>query len=148
MGHVKDSIHIDTTVEKIDEFTQYPDGWTSFMAGMGQPEKIVGNGGAGTQIDFDLPLAGFSLHETVRVTEDRLDRDGGHGRYEFEGASSGWEVWKLEPEEGGTRFAVEQEYVMRGGVLGRVLDRLLFERTTKRDIHRCLETLKRFLEGP
>jgi|BarGraNGADG00312_2_1021985.scaffolds.fasta_scaffold19778_3 coenzyme Q-binding protein COQ10 len=148
MAHLQDSIRINAPVEKVDSFTSDPHGWANFMVGMSEPDKIIGDGGVGTQVDFTMRVAGVPLHETLRVVEDRRDPDGGgHSRLDFEGASLGWQTWDAKPEDGGTLVAVEMEYTVRGGVLGKVVDRLLFEKMSKRDMHHSLENLKLFLEA-
>lgn len=148
MAHLQDSIHINAPVEKVDKFTSDPHGWPNFMVGMSEPDKVIGDGGVGTQVEFTLRVAGFPLHETCRVVEDRRDPDGSaHSRIDFEGTSPGWQTWDFKPEDGGTLVTMEMEYTVPGRALGKVVDRLLFEKMQKRDMHHSLENLKLFVEA-
>ena len=147
MGHLKHSIHIDAPVDKVGEFTEDPHNWATFMVGMSEPDKITGDVGLGTQVDFTIVMAGVHLHETVRAAEDRRDPDGGgHWRGEFTGSSSGWMTMDFKPENGGTLVTQEMEYTVPGSVLGKVVDRLIFEKMAERDMLHSLENLKLLME--
>ncbi len=147
MGHVKQSIHIDAPVEKVVEYSGSPNNWPKFMEGMSDP-SITGDRGVGQQVEFTMLLAGIRGHETVRTLEDRIGPDGsGHWRAELTGTASGWEIWDLEPEEGGTLLTLEMEYTVRGSVLGKMADRLFLGRMMDRDMLRSLEKLKLLMEA-
>jgi ligand-binding SRPBCC domain-containing protein len=148
MARLQDSIHINAPVEKVDKFTFDPHDWARFMVNMSEPDKVTGDGGVGTQVEFTVRVAGFPLHETVHVVEDRRGPDGSaHSRIDFEGTSPGWQTWDFKPEDGGTMVTMEMEYTVPGRALGKVVDRLLFEKMQKRDMHHSLENLKLFVEA-
>lgn len=148
MGHIKDSIHIDAPVEKVDKFTDDPNNWPTFMEGMGAPDKITGDGGVGTVVEFTLLFAGVHLRETSRIVEVRRNPDGGgHVRYDIVGAMPASQTWDLKPENGGTLISMEMEYTLPGSVLGKVADRLVGEKMSERDIHHSLENLKLLMES-
>jgi uncharacterized membrane protein len=67
---------------------------------------------------------------------------------EFLGSSPGWQTWDLKPENGGTLVTMEEEYTVPGSVLGKVVDRLIFEKMNARDMHSSLENLKLLIEAP
>jgi len=148
MGHLRDSIHIDAPVEKVDKFTDDPHNWPTFMEGMGAPDKVTGDGGVGTEVEFTVIMAGVRLHETSRVVEERRDPDGGsHVRFDIVGPMPAWQTWDLKPENGGSLVSVEMEYTLPGSVLGKVADRLVGEKMGERDIHHGLENLKLLMES-
>jgi uncharacterized membrane protein len=147
MGHTKDSIHINAPVEKVVDFGADPQRWATFMTGMSGPDKTIGDGGVGTQYEIMMRTAGLRMHLTVRLVENRREPDGGaHSRFEFEKGGSGWQTWDLKPENGGTLVAMEEEYTVPGSVLGKVVDRLIFEKMNARDMHHSLENLKLLME--
>ncbi len=149
MGHLKDSIYINAPVDKVWEFSHDPHNWATFMAGMSEPDKITGDGGVGTEVEFTAFTAGVRQHETCRVVEDRREPDGSsHWRSDLSGTSSGWITWDSKPENGGTLVTQEMEYTVPGGVLGKVVDRLIFEKMQERDMLHSLENVKLLMEEP
>ena len=148
MGHLKDNIHIDAPVDKVFAYMDDPHNWATFMVGMAEPDKIIGDGKVGTQYEFTVLMAGIHMHLSTRLVEDQRDPNGGaHSRFDISGASSGWQTWDLKPENGGARVAVEMEYTVPGSILGKVADRLVIERMQERDMQHSLENLKLLLEG-
>jgi coenzyme Q-binding protein COQ10 len=144
MGHTKDSIHINAPVDKVVDFGADPQKWATFMTGMSGPDKTIGDGGVGTQWEITMRTAGLRMQMTVRLVENRREPDGGaHSRFEFDG---GWQTWDQEPEDGGTLVTMEEEYTVPGSVLGKVADRLVFEKMNARDMHHSLENLKLLVE--
>jgi coenzyme Q-binding protein COQ10 len=116
--------------------------------GMSEPDKITGEGGVGSEVEITVLLAGVHLHETVRSLEDRRDPDGSaHWRAAITGPSSGWMTWDYKPENGGTLVTEEWEYTVPGSVLGKVADRLIFEKMQERDTRHSLENLKLLMEA-
>ena len=88
--------------------------------------------------------AGVQMHMTPRLAEERRNPDGGaHTRLEFDG---GWQTWDFKPENGGTLVTMEEEYAVPVKVLGKVVDRLIFEKMNARDMHHSLDNLKLLLE--
>jgi len=147
MGHLKDSIHVNAPVDKVYEFMDDTHNWATFMVGMSEPDKIIGDGKVGTQYELTLLWAGLKMHETISLVEDRRDPDGGaHSRFDFQGPSSGWQTWDLKPENSGALVSTEMEYTVPGSVLGKVADRVIFEKMQQRDIHHSLENLKLLME--
>lgn len=147
MGHLLSSIHINAPVEKVWEYARDPQHWSTFMVGMTDPEKIVGDGGVGTEVELSVIVAGVRLHETVRSLERREDPDGSaHWRAAIDGSSSGWMTWDYKPDAGGTLVTEEWEYTVPAGVLGKIADRFIFERMQERDTRASLENLKLLME--
>lgn len=147
MGHLKDTIHIDAPVGKVGKFADDPQNWATYMAGMSGPDKIMGDGGVGTEYELTMVVAGVHMHLTSRRVEDREDPDGGgHARFDFEGSTSGWQTWDFKAEDGGTNVAVEMEYTVPGSLLGKIADRLVLERMEERTMHHSLENLKMLME--
>jgi coenzyme Q-binding protein COQ10 len=148
MGHLKQSVHISAPVDRVVKYSEDPNNWHTFMVGMSEPDRITGDIGAvGTQVEFKISMAGVHMQETCRTTEDRHDPDGaGHWRGEFAGSMSGWMTMDFKPENGGALVTQEMEYTAPGGVLGKVADRLVFEKKQEGDMLQSLENLKLLME--
>ena len=147
MGHLKHAIHIHAPFDKVWEFSHDPHNWATFMVGMGEPDKITGDGGVGTQVEFTVLMAGWHLHETWRVVEDRRDPGGGsYWRGDLTGTCSGWITWDYIPENSGTLVTQEMEYTVPGSVLGKVVDRVIYEKRQDWDMLHSLENLKLLME--
>ena len=54
---------------------------------------------------------------------------------------------ELQPEGGGTRLRATLEYSVPGGGVGKLLDKLVAERQTRREFEEALWRLKQILEG-
>ena len=59
----------------------------------------------------------------------------------MEGGMRGTFGWNLKPEGSTTRVALDIDYQMRGGILGKVMDRVLVERMNEKNAERMLENL-------
>jgi hypothetical protein len=147
MTHLKESIFINSPVEKVDDLVRDPRKWPMFMVGMEPPDKVTGDGGPGTVAEGSLSLVlGIHGHEVTTVTEERHEPDGTYWRWDTSGTLPFWMTCHHEPQGGGTLLTTEFEYTMPWGVLGRATDLLFVERMQRRDMHRSLENMKRLLE--
>ncbi len=148
MGHLRQSVHIDAPTDKIVHFTEDPHNWATFMAGMKEPERIVGEIGVGQSVEFTTNMAGVPLHEIVRTVEQNQEPSGSHWRGEMTGGTSGWMTMDFRPEDGGSIVTQEMEYTVPGSILGKVADRLVIERMMEHDMLHSLENLKLLMEAP
>ncbi len=92
-----------------------------------------------------LRLAGKSFEVEWRVVEveaPRLARWSGSGP----AGSSAEVVYRLDPEDGGTRFDYANEFALPGGKLGKAAAGLLVAAPGKREARRSLERLRGLLE--
>ena len=100
----------------------------------------------GTSFTQKLRLAGKSFEVDWTVIEADAPR---LARWEGKGpaGSTARVVYRLEPEEGGTRFDYENEFALPGGMLGKVAGGLLSAAPGKREARRSLDRLRALLEG-
>jgi uncharacterized membrane protein len=147
MAHLKEILFIDAPVDRVDSIVRDPRQMPNFWVGMSDPERIVGDGGPGTEVAFTQLMMGVHVHTTTKTIEERHDAQGGtHWRWEFEGTTSGWLTCHHEPQGAGTQITSEMEYSVPGSVLGKVADRLVIERRQRRDFRHSLENLKMLAE--
>jgi uncharacterized protein YndB with AHSA1/START domain len=102
----------------------------------------VGEGDSFTQ---RLRLAGKSFEVEWKVVEADAPRV---ARWEGEGpaGSSAWVSYRLEAEDGGTRFDYQNEFALPGGALGKLAGGLLVAAPGRREATRSLERLRALLE--
>ncbi len=59
----------------------------------------------------------------------------------FEGAMTGVMTFNLEPQGSSTRVSLEADYKISRGLIGRIVNRLLFEQVAEKNADRILENL-------
>lgn len=106
----------------------------------------AGPAAAGDSFKQKLRLAGKSFEVDWTVVEAeapvmaRWRGDGPAG-------STAEVVYRLEGEDGGTRFDYENEFALPGGMLGKVAGGLLSAAPGRREARRTLDKLRALLEG-
>jgi carbon monoxide dehydrogenase subunit G len=60
----------------------------------------------------------------------------------FEGGMKGTWIWQLEPRGNRTHMTTALEYQMPGGIVGKAINTMLFERMNEKNVERLLENLK------
>ena len=101
---------------------------------------------AGDSFTQKLRLAGKSFEVEWKVVEadaPRLARWDGDGP----AGSTANVVYRLEAEDGGTRFEYENEFALPGGVLGKVAGGVLSAAPGRREARRSLDRLRALLES-
>ncbi len=102
MAHLKDSIMISAPVDKVDAFVSDPHNWCKYWVGLGEPEKITGDGGPGTVVEQSMVWFGMRMPLVIRTTENTTEPDGAsHWRGELSGGAPGWQTFDLKPCGGG-----------------------------------------------
>lgn len=148
MGHIKLSIPINASVDRVTEIATDPHHWASWWVNLGEAKKVEGDGGAGTVVEHSYLMAGVPFPVTTRVLESKPTASGGkHVSIEFEGPLKGWQTWDYEPSEHGTTVTAEIEYNVPGSAIGKFADQLLIERMQERARHQTLENLKMMAES-
>jgi uncharacterized membrane protein len=148
LANIKKSIFINAPVSKVHDIARDPNNWSSLIAGLGEAERVEGDGGAGTRTKHLYTMAGVSMPVETEVTLDRTNEDGSWSNHnEFSGPLSGWQTWEYRPKDGGTEVTAEVEYTVPGKVLGKFADKLIVERMQERSAEESLERLKLLVEG-
>lgn len=148
MAHFEESLYIEAPVATLDEIVGDLRQLPKFWVGLSEPEDLTGEKGIGSQAKFTQLLMGVHMHLTMRIAKEDHESDGATvWRWEFEGTTSGWLNCRHTPKDGGTQITTEFEYSVPGSVLGKVADRVLFERLQKRDFRHSLENLKVLAES-
>lgn len=105
-----------------------------------------GPAGVGDSFTQKLRLAGKSFKVDWTVVEAEAPK---LARWEGDGpaGSTANVVYRLEPEDGGTRFEYENEFSLPGGAFGKVAGGLLSAAPGGREARRTLDRLRTLLEA-
>ena len=147
MAHVKKSILIHAPVEKVYAVARDPSRWPSWYDGMGEIEKLTGDGGVGTIVEVSYTMAGMRFPVTIKVLEDHIDPEGARWSGKIEGPLAGEATWTYVPKNGDTAVTTDIEYTVPGKALGKIANKLIVERTQERSLEQTQENLKMLCEA-
>lgn len=125
----------------LSEASRWPDwypGMTEIHVADPFPEK-------GGKVTFTVKSAGVSM----QITETVLDYQPGKLQaFQMEGMLSGQARWELTPEGDGTALTTTFDYVLPGGVFGRIADALVVKRMNAKSLEDGLRNFKALVERP
>jgi uncharacterized membrane protein len=147
MAQIRKSIVVEAPVEKVHAIAQDPERWTSWLNGLGETERMSGDGGTGTMVEHSYVMAGARIPVTTEVLENSSGAEGALYRARAHGPLDGKHTWTYEPVDGGTRVTLEMQYKVPGAALGKIADRLIVERMQARSFEQSLENLKMLCEA-
>jgi len=147
MAHLMHNLFIHVTVDELDAIVKDPHNWPSFWVGMGEPERVFGDGSPGTKAEFPLVMMGVKLRLVDRTVEEKHNSNGSTDwRWEIEGTMSGSLSCHHEPRNDGTAVSTTFDYTIPGSVLGKFADRLFVEKRVRHDFEDSLDNLKLLAE--
>ena len=146
MAHIKKTIFINAGLEKVYSVARDPKQWSTWFAGLTEPDKVTGNGEVGTIVEAKYLMGGTQFPVTTRVVEDKLSQDEANWKGKIEGPLSGEQTWTYRAREGKTEVTVDVEYTVPGSALGKIADRLIIEKMQERSTDLTLENLKSLCE--
>lgn len=147
MSHIKKNIVIQAPIEKVYAFARDPERWHTWWTGLSAPEKIIGNGEAGTIVKDHCMIAGITFPVTNRVTLDKPGPKEAHWKGDIEGPLNGRHEWIYKAKGEQTEVSMNIDYTVPAGALGKIADRLLIERLQARAIEQTLDNLKLLCEA-
>ena len=140
MSKVTKTISIDAPVEKVFLRCDDPNAMPLYVpsvtsvSDVRRSEKRIGDtftvkyGMLGTHFDEDFTYTEYEKNRRIKAR--------------FEGAMEGSMGIALEPQGKSTKATLETEYEVSGGVIGKAVNKLLFERINEKNAERLLENLK------
>jgi len=147
MASVSKKVLIDAPLETTFSIGTDPSRWGLWYVGLTDPEKMEGDGGAGTVTEHSYVLAGMRFPVTNVVEECELTAQGGRWKAQVQGPLAGWHTWTYTPKGEQTEVSVQMEYTLPGSVLGKIADALFVERVEERSMEQTLQNLKHLIEG-
>ena len=144
---VRESIVIAAAPERVWETVMDPtqlERWVTTHDSVA--DATPGAADEGDSFTQKLRLAGKSFKVDWTVVEAEAPR---LARWQGDGpaGSTAKVVYRLEPEDGGTRFDYENEFALPGGPLGKVAGGLLSAAPGRREARRTLDRLRALLES-
>ncbi|HUA06096.1 MAG TPA: SRPBCC family protein [Solirubrobacteraceae bacterium] len=145
MAKVQRSVEIKASPEETMALLSDAGRWPDWYPGMTEihvadpfPEK-------GGRVTFKVKSAGVSM----QIIETVLDYQPGKLQLlQMEGMLSGQARWELTPAGAGTRLVTTFDYVLPGGVFGRIGDALVVKRLNAKSLEQGLSNFKALVEGP
>ena len=129
------------TMALLSDASRWPD-WYPGMTEIRVVEPFPEKGGKAV---FKVKSAGISM----QITETVLDYQPGKLQlFEMEGMLSGQARWEVTPEGDGTMLTTTFDYVLPGGVFGRIADTLIVKRMNAKSLEEGLRNCKALLERP
>jgi len=148
MAHLEQTTFIKVPVATLDGIVRDARRVPEYWVGMSAPLRAFGDGGPGSKAEFTLEMLGTHQRLIMRTTEEKHNSDGSTDwRWEYGGGMTGSLTCHHEPREGGLEATTRFDYVLRGGMFGRLFDRAVLERRVRRDFEDSLENLKLLAES-
>ena len=144
MTTVERSILINASGDEIDKITGDGRRLPEWYAGIekAEPDDMYPDVGGKIVLTYKSAGTKFDIIQTV------LERtEGQSAKYQMEGMITGTSEWRYSPEEEGTSVTATFKYEMPGGVLGKMVDKLVVERMNIENLEKSLDNLKRLTEG-
>lgn len=148
MAHLEQTTSMNVPVAALDDIVRDARRVPEYWVGMSAPLRAFGDGGPGSKAEFTLEMLGTHRRLIMRTIEERHNADGSTDwRWEYEGGMSGSLTCHHEPREGGVEATTRFDYLLPGGMFGKLIDRAVVEKRVHRDFGDSLENLKLLVES-
>src|SRR5580765_2057912 len=145
MAHVHRSVAIKASPEETMAFLSDAGRWPDWYPGLTEVHVVGPFPEKGGKVSFKVKSAGMSM----QITETVLDYQPGKLQlFQMEGMLSGQARWELIREGDGTVLTTTFDYVLPGGVFGRIADALIVKRMNTKSLEEGLQNCKALVERP
>lgn len=143
MAIVQRNVHIKASPQETMALLSDASRWPDWYPGMAEIDIVVPFPEVGGKVAFKAKSAGMSMP----ITETVLDYQPGKLQlFQMEGMLSGPARWELTPDGDGTRLTTTFDYVLPGGVLGKIADALIVKRMNGKSLEEGLNNFKALVE--
>ena len=143
MAHVQRSVAIKAAPEETMAFLSDASRWPDWYPGLTDIHVVDPFPEKGGKVTFKVKSAGVSM----QITETVLDYQPGKLQlFQMEGMLSGQARWELIREGDGTVLTTTFDYVLPGGVFGRIADALLVKRLNAKSLGEALQNCRAIVE--
>lgn len=144
MTRVVKSIPIDAPVEKVFLRCDDPNAMALYVPSVTSVSNVQrSDKRIGDTFQAKYGMMGAHFDEDFTFTEYEKNR---RIKAHFDGAMKGSMGITLEPQGKSTKATLETEYEVSGGIIGKAVNKLLFERMNEKNVERLLENLKMVCE--
>lgn len=145
MPRLHKSIVVSAPAEKVFEVLTNFDNLDKIAPGVSGVTGIqTTSSHVGDNAHVTYSVMGLRFPMTLTTTEYKAPSRLGQ---RMEGGMAGDFNWVLEPQGDACRIMLDIEYEMKGGIIGKAVDRLLVERMNETNAQHMLENLKVFCES-
>ncbi len=144
MAKVEKSIVINAPWQKVDSVANDGTRMPEWFAGIESSNADSTYPQVGGVTEHVYKAAGMSFN----LTATSIDyQQGSHLTLKMDGMIIGTQYWTIEPQDDATRLSVVFDYEVPGGGLGKMLDKLVIERTNSANLEKSLINLKDLIES-
>ena len=149
MAHITKKIVVNAPFSDVvpGAINSSPDFWPEWYVGLSAPTSKTGEGEVGTVSEHTMRIAGREFPITHTVVESTNDGVDARWKGTFTGAIEGWHQWTYHLVNGHTEVAVEHEYKLPAGPVGKFVDAVFVERVIAGMLEHSLENLKMLTEA-
>jgi uncharacterized protein YndB with AHSA1/START domain len=145
MASVQRSVEIKASPEATMALLSDASRWPEWYPGMTEIHVDAPFPEEGGKVTFKVKSAGMSM----QITETALDYQPGKLQLlQMEGMLVGQARWQLTPKGDGTDLTTTFDYVLPGGVFGRIADALIVKRMNAKSLQEALHNFKALVERP
>jgi len=142
MGTVKSDIYIDAPVDEVHNFGHDPNKWSQWYVNFRGPEKMTGNGAAGTIVEGEYTLMGVHIPVRIEVIEDTRN----HWESRITGAMEGEMNVTMVPDGSGSHVEFRWTYALPSELLSKLVDSRFAEKMMERALVHTMENWKMMCE--
>jgi carbon monoxide dehydrogenase subunit G len=143
MAIVQRNVQINASPQQAMAFLSDASRWPDWYPGMTEIDIAAPFPEEGGKVVFKVKSAGMSMPVTETVLEYQ---PGKLQLLQIDGMMSGRARWELAPEGDGTRLTTTFDYVLRGGLFGRMADALIVKRMNAKSLGEALHNFKALVE--
>jgi uncharacterized membrane protein len=143
MAIVQRSIQIKSSPQETMALVRDASRWPDWYPGMTEIDIAAPFPEEGGKVAFKVKSAGMSMPITETVVEYQPDKV---QLLQIDGAMSGRARWELTPEGDGTRLTTTFDYVLPGGVFGKIANALMVKRMNAKSLEEALHNFKALVE--
>jgi carbon monoxide dehydrogenase subunit G len=143
MAIVQRNVQINASPQQAMAFLSDASRWPDWYPGMIEIDIAAPFPEEGGKVVFKVKSAGMSMPVTETVLEYQ---PGKLQLLQIDGMMSGRARWELAPEGDGTRLTTTFDYVLRGGLFGRMADALIVKRMNAKSLGEALHNFKALVE--
>lgn len=118
--------------------------WPDWYPGMTEIDIAAPFPEAGGKVSFKVKSAGISMPIAETVLEYQPDK---LQLLQMEGMLTGRARWEVTPDGDGARLTTTFDYVLPGGVLGKIADALLVKRMNAKSLEEALHNFRALVDG-
>ena len=143
MAIVQRDIQIKSSPQETMALVRDASRWPDWYPGMTEVDIAAPFPEEGGKVAFKVKSAGMSMPITETVLEYQPDK---LQLLQIDGAMSGRARWELTPEGDGTRLTTTFDYVLPGGVFGKIANALMVKRMNAKSLEEALHNFKALVE--